>query len=122
MSLPAPSPPRIICKFQKYPALNELLIWKCFNTSYKCFMWTLLESKVFLWRIEIKFMLLRVRVGGRKINIKLHILKLVLNLGTLGRIFMNLNQSVSGIQINDCLLGLVSCSGDSCGVHYVFFA
>lgn len=48
---------------------------------------------------------LRVHVGGRKINIKLRILKLVLNLGTLGRVFMNLNQSVSGTQINDCLLG-----------------
>lgn len=64
----------------------------------------------------------KVHIGGRKINIKLHILKLVLNLGTLGRIFMSLNQSVSGIQINDCLLGLISCSGDSCGIHYVFFA
>lgn len=65
---------------------------------------------------------LRVLVGGRKINIGLNVLKLILNLGTLGRILMNLNQSVSGIQINDCLLGLISCSGDSCGTHYVFFA
>lgn len=64
----------------------------------------------------------RVHVGSRKINIKLHILKLVLNLVTLGRIFMNLNQSVLGIQINDCLLGLISCSGDNCGIHSVFFA
>lgn len=65
-------------------------------------------------------MSLRVHVGGRKINIKLRILKLVFNLGTLGKIFLNLNQRVSGILI--CLLGLISCSGDSCGIHYVFFA
>lgn len=120
-STPPRPPTRIICKFQKYP-LNELLIWKCFNTSYKCYIWILLESKVFLWRVEIKFMPVRVHVGGRKINIKLHILKLILNLGTVGKAFINLNQSFSDIQLNGCLLRLISCSGDSCGIHYVFFA
>lgn len=58
---------------------------------YKCYIWTLLEIKAFPWRMEIKFTRFRVHVGGRKINTKLHILKLVLNFDTLGEIFTNLN-------------------------------
>lgn len=62
-----------------------------FNVMYKCYIWTLLEIKAFLWRVEIKFTHFRIRVGGRTINIKLHILKLVLSVDTLGEIFTNLN-------------------------------
>lgn len=61
------------------------------NASYKCCIWTLLEIKAFLWKPEIKFTDFRVHVSGRKIHIKLHILKLVLNFDTLGEIFTNLN-------------------------------
>lgn len=43
--------------------------------------------------MKIEFTDFRVQVGGRKINIKLHILELVLNFDTLGEIFRNLNST-----------------------------